>query len=89
MERNTDNKIVAGSYAEAASGTFAKNISSSQRAYTKNRNFAQNVVDLDAKARIFGLFPELLPILLFFDFRTAFPSIEHCFLFAVWVRQCH
>ena len=45
----------------------------------------QNVVDLDAAARIYGTCSErmAIPILAFWDFGSAFPSLAHAWVFTV------
>ena len=45
----------------------------------------QNVVDLDAAARIYGSSEErmMMPILAFWDFGSAFPSLAHAWVFTV------
>ena len=85
IERNTDNQIVAGAFHEAAAPTLARNISKSQRGVVRGRQFIQSIADLDARARTFGLLELLWSILALFDFRAAFPSVEHDYIFATLI----
>ena len=98
--KNTDNKIIVGAsvvrFYDFAQVHFCKN----QRGFVANRNFPNNIVDLDSAARIYSMYhsdpsqlacinsynigkrSSLIPILAFFDFMAAFPSIIHGWIFA-------
>ena len=41
------------------------------------------MLDLDTVSRLAALRPELLPVLVLFDFANAFPSVFHAWVFAV------
>ena len=54
-----------------------------QRGFAPTRNLTNNIPDLDAAARADGRseFATQIPISLFWDFLTAFPSLAHDFVF--------
>ena len=64
-----------------------------QRGFTPGRQIGQNIVDLDSGARAFGMTGEvsfsnplgkfLCPLLAFFDYAAAFPSLSQQFMFLV------
>ena len=84
--KNTDNKTIASVYNEALTPILAKQSFWTQRGFTKGRQLIQNVLDLDTFSRLAALRPELKPILVLFDFASAFPSVFHCWLMAVMVH---
>ena len=62
-----------------------KSISPIQRGFVPGRQLTSNVLDLDAYAHIHALSSDSnkLPLLVFFDFAAAFPSISHTWLFLI------
>ena len=90
--KNTDNKSVAGAVNYTISPTIAKAADTSQNGFTKGRQGVDNVVTLDAQARIqdhiAGAKDHLpisqIPIMPLYDFAAAFPSIAHEFMFVVF-----
>ena len=60
-------------------------ICSIQRGFTPKRNFIDNVVDLDACARVAAIQnDQFLPLLASFDYASAFPSLAQEFMIAVF-----
>ena len=62
-----------------------------QRGFVADRNASNNVVDIDAASRFFGLQafqqPSLLPLIALFDFQAAFPSVSQVFLMLALERM--
>ena len=80
--KNADNKTIAGITNCALSPKIATWADESQRGFVTGRNGLDNVVDLDSASRRLDLLatPGLIPILVFWDFAAAFPSIAHEYL---------
>ena len=57
---------------------MAPQINPIQRGFVYGRQFTLNIVELDTVSRMFSNMPQLMmPILMLFDFESAFPSILH------------
>ena len=82
--KNTDNKIIAGAVHHSIKRAVSVGASPLQRRFVSGRNFINNIVDLDSKARLFSMKPDsFMPVLLFTDFGAAFPSIIHEWLMII------
>ena len=91
--KNTDNKIIVAANVRKLEPQYQKLAHVTQNGFTKERNFLNNCVDLDAAARIFSMVfeaicgfpldPSNLPLLCAFDFEAAFPSVIHCWIWLV------
>ena len=83
--KNTDNKTIASNINQSLKPLIFHNACKLQRGFIAGRNFLNNIVDLDSFARLFSDPSNklLLPILCFFDFAAAFPSILHDYLLAI------
>ena len=87
--KNSDNKTVAGVYNHCAAPVVARCACQIQNGFVLGRQLLQNIVNLDtfARAVTFGDASMFLPILMFFDFAAAFPSVLHRWLFKVIEKQ--
>ncbi len=75
--KNTDNKTVAGVVNFLMKGPVAAGAAKCQRGFIVGRNFCSNIVDLDCRARVVSMQPDVMtsmPALLALDFEAAFPS---------------
>ena len=56
-----------------------KHISKIQRGFIRGRQFTENIVELDAKAREYSMTVDAsnMPALVLWDFAAAFPSVLH------------
>ena len=81
--KNSDNKLVCSCWLRKLRAAVSVHACPLQRGFIPGRTFVQNVVDLDAAARQFGLQmgAAKLPSLACFDFAAAFPSLSHSWLF--------
>ncbi len=81
--KNSDNKTIASAWLFKLQLPYAARVSKAQNGSVPERQFLQNVVDLDTHARIHGM-PDPahhLPCFLFWDMAAAFPSVSHDWLF--------
>ena len=81
--KNHDNKAIAGERNFAIAKNIKKYAVSLQNGFIAGRNFLCNVVGIDAFAR-FASYPcnfALLPLIVLFDLKAAFPSVAHQWLF--------
>ena len=82
--KNKDNTTVAAVTNNCLKFDVARDACSAQRGFLPGRNFVDNIVDLDAYARIYASDSSLfLPLLAFWDFGSAFPSLIHEWLFII------
>ena len=82
--KNTDVKCISGATHYLIKRPLAARAAPQQNGFVFGRNFINNVVDLDTRARCFAMDRSLsLPIMLFTDFGAAFPSVVHQWLFMV------
>ena len=83
--KNSDNKTIASNINYSLKPIIFNNACKLQRGFIAGRNFLNNIVDLDSFARLFSDPSSKcsLPILCFFDFAAAFPSILHDYLMAI------
>ena len=81
--KNTDNKLICSSMNYISKPVLSHGISYLQRGFIPGRQLICNVLDLDTYSHIHAMMSNLasLPILVFFDFAAAFPSISHTWLF--------
>lgn len=89
--RNTDSKAIAAAVNHKLSPVLAREAHAAQRAFARGRQLVYNAAELDgcareaaAKARFTG---ERDPVLALFDFKAAFPSVVHGFLWEA--LDCH
>ena len=82
--KNTDVKCISGATHFLIRHSIAKFAARQQNGFVHGRNFINNVVDLDTRARCLAMNDLLpMPIMLFTDFGAAFPSVIHEWLFLV------
>ena len=82
--RNTDNKTIAACANWSMKKTISVGASRLQNGFIFHRNFLNNIVNLDAAARVYSMdTSKLLPIIALFDFGAAFPSVLHQWLWRV------
>ena len=79
---NTDNRIIASAMKLAWEPIFNKWVSDSQRGFLKGRSMLANILEIDEVAMTISL-TEAYGGMVLFDFKAAFPSIEHEYLFKV------
>jgi hypothetical protein len=80
--QNTDNKIRRSTMNHSLSRLTSVWARPSRYGFIRGRNFLDNVVELDSHARVTDMTATThIPIYVFGDFATAFPSIAHAFLF--------
>jgi hypothetical protein len=91
--KNDDNKTIAAVYNSAIAPVISENMVDVQRGFIPGRQSCQNIVDLDSAGRAFGMEgevsfsnlhgPHLCPLLAFYDFAAAFPSLIQRWMFLV------
>ena len=79
---NTDNRVMANAVRIALEPVFERWVSEVQRGFLAGRSLLANVVDIDHEAMRVSLRCRHGAIILF-DFRAAFPSISHDYIFKV------
>ena len=81
--KNSDNKLVCSSINHVTKPVLTRSISGLQRGFVAKRQLLQNVLELDTYAHIHAMSssPLHMPLLVFFDFAAAFPSVSHQWLF--------
>ena len=80
---NSDNKLVCTVYNNKLSVETTKHISQIQRGFIRERQFTENIVELDAKAREYSMTADAgsMPALVLWNFTAAFPSVLHMWIF--------
>ena len=91
--KNADNKSNAAVTNVTLRAVISTNMVDVQRGFMSGRELGQNIVDLDSAGRAFGMEGEvsfidplgahLLPLLAFFDFAAAFPSLIQEWMYLV------
>ena len=92
--KNTDNKGIFGAGVHRFRDSAKQKTHSSQNGFVPDRNFLNNLIDLDSSARIYSTHfdhqgysaidnPGLIPTLPLYDFEAAFPSVDHEWIFLV------
>ena len=79
---NTDNRLIANAYRLKWEPVFNTWISQYQQGFLQGRSMLSNVVDVDFEAMTVSLQHAQGAVILF-DFKAAFPSISHRYLFRV------
>ena len=79
---NTDNRILASSLRLRSEPIFNAWISGAQRGFLRGRSMIANIMDVDFVARI-ASFMHSMPALASFDFKAAFPSVSHEYMWAM------
>ena len=80
----TANKIIGGVCNWQLRKPLAKFLVNTQRGFTYERVALRNVIDLDCASRAFAMqFPMIMPVLLAFDFGSAFASAAQAWIFVV------
>ena len=77
---NVENRIIASAARLCWEPILAKFISKNQQGFLKGRQMLNNVIDIDYEAMTVSIKHDK-GALLFFDFKAAFPSIAHNYLF--------
>ena len=77
---NTDNRIIAAAARAAWEPLLNSFISHHQQGFLKGRQMLNNVIDIDYYAMTVSL-TSAKGAAIFFDFKAAFPSVSHKFLF--------
>ena len=77
--KGCDNKTIGAVVNAKLRVPLAKQLSDIQRGFVHGRQLIQNVVDLDSAARLTSMTHDCgaLPLMVFFDFAAAFPSVLH------------
>ena len=78
---NTDNRLIASALRLAWEPIFNKWVSKVQRVFLKGRSMLANVIDIDEASMTVSL-KEKYGGLVLFDFKAAFPSLSHDYLFS-------
>jgi hypothetical protein len=87
--KNTDNKVIGNICNYKISAPTAAWAHSAQTCFAKVYNFLNHVVEVDTYARITDLVASnSLPLLVLWDFATAFPSVAHAFVLIVLTAAC-
>jgi hypothetical protein len=81
--RNTDSKIVAGAYNSCIRHDISSCACSIQKGFLADRQYGENVIDLDAHARICSIKRLPLSALVGYDMCAAFASLFQYWMFAV------
>jgi len=83
--KNSDNKTVAGVVNNRFAGALFNWSDAAQRGFVRGRQGLMNIVDIDTYARIVTMLSaaNCIPLLVLFDFATAFPSVAH-----KWLQLC-
>ena len=76
---NTDNRILASAARISWEPLLANYISTHQQGFLKGRQMLNNVIDIDYHAMTISLKCRK-GVMMFFDFKAAFPSVSHAFL---------
>ena len=85
---NSDSKLMASVMTSCESDAVTKSTVDCQRGFVRNRNFVNNVVEIETAAVIYDLeqpaarTPATTPCIVTWDFAAAFPSIQH-----EWIRR--
>ena len=79
---NTDNRLIASAARLVWEPIFNKWVSDIQRGFLKGRSMLGNVIDIDFEAMKISLIQKNGALILF-DFKAAFPSESHEYMFAV------
>jgi len=96
--KNADNKIVTSVEIRCMRAGAQSSTHKTQNGFVPGRIFLNNVLDLDSASRIYSMHfiksghnafnhPALIPILAFFDFAAAFPSVAHAWIRLVLVAR--
>ena len=88
--KNSDNKLIGGVQNDKMKPALSKGLCKLQRGFCPDRQLVQNVLDLDTASRVHSMAsPSFkIPILAFWDFAAAFPSVFHAWvLLAVQAYQ--
>ena len=81
--KNSDNKAIGGVVNFLLKRTMARSACALQRGFIPGRQLLENVLNLDTHARAQGMRDGgcRIPILAFWDYAAAFPSVAHAWLF--------
>ena len=79
---NTDNRLIASFFRIHLEGIFSRWISAAQRGFIRGRSMMANIIDIDLQAMKISLTYSTGAIILF-DFKAAFPSVSHTYMWAV------
>ena len=80
---NTDAKIIAVAINQTLGDVAEAKVMQQQRGFIKGRVMGDNILEIEAYGIILSMMASMLPAMAFFDFRAAFPSIQHAWLFFV------
>ena len=83
--KNTDNKLICQAFNRKADRVVPRHLHPDQRGFVKSRHFIRNIIGLDSHSRInsMAVSPASIPVLTFFDFAAAFPSVAQRWLLAM------
>ena len=82
---NTSNRLLANTVCLRIEPVLERSITPMQRGFLPGRSMLANVIDVDEQTMVSAL-EESEPAAVFFDFKAAFPSVLHEFLFSVLRR---
>jgi len=80
---NTDAKIIATALNQPMAEIAEQVVRKQLRGFIKGRQMADNIMEVEAFAIMCSMLASTIPAMAFFDFRAAFPSIQHLWLFYV------
>ena len=85
--KNTDNKSIGACTNHSMKRAIGSGANRLQNGFIYQRNFLDNIVQLDTAARVYSMSSSsLLPIVALFDYGAAFPSVIHRWLFLILRR---
>ena len=84
---NTDAKIIALAFNKPLSSEAKRTVNSQQRGFVPDRYMNDNILELEAYGLLASLFGKPRPCFALWDFRAAFPSVEHEWIFFVLVAM--
>jgi hypothetical protein len=84
---NTDAKIIAGALNQPLGRIAEDKVTEQQRGFIKDRQLGDNRVEIEAYGILLSMMASTMPAMAFFDFRAAFPSVQHAWLFFVLVHM--
>ena len=77
---NTDNRLFSVTIKHSWEPVLAKGVHPHQRGFLPGRSILQNVIDINEQA-LHAAFHSQEGVIVFFDFKAAFPSLSQDFLF--------
>ena len=82
---NTDNRLIASFFRIHLESIFSRWVSAAQRGFIRGRSMMANIIDIDLQSMLISL-KHPFGALILFDFKAAFPSVSHKYMWAVLRR---